>query len=373
VRILVFYLLLLSPGCWSQQSERLSIYFKFNDHSLDARSADRIDSFIQNKNIEHIYLHGHCDSIGNNAYNDALSAKRVSEVQKHLFAKRITEDLIEIKASGKRIALNKNQTEAERALNRRVEIELILKPSPASNKDIVPAPVPVAKETEISGIVVNEKNRPVITEIILNDKNGIEIQKIISGQNGKYKLKAVLNPKEDYSLTFFNDSSFIAAKRINLSEKRLPYKNLRTILPELKGGHKYILENLNFVGDTSQLIAASLPSLEALYKLMQKNKSLVIRIEGHVNHPLQWGYKDKDLAHKTRYFPPEISYKEANQWLSEERAKAVYNYLLSKGIDPKRMSTIGYGNTKMLFPYATRQDEQEQNRRVEINVISFKK
>ena len=182
-----------------------------------------------------------------------------------------------------------------------------------------------------------------------------------------------MKKKDDYSLTYYNDSSFISSKTINASNPRKPYKNLKTILPKLKEGNKYVLENLNFEGDTSQLVAASLSSLEALYKLMKKNKSLVIQIEGHVNYPNSWP-NPKWHDHKSqRYVPPGMNAYEFNQWLSDERAKMVYNYLIEKGIKAKRMTTIGYGATKMLYPDAYTESEMAENRRVEINVISYKR
>jgi outer membrane protein OmpA-like peptidoglycan-associated protein len=262
---------------------------------------------------------------------------------------------------GKRFSLNKNITENERALNRRVEIEIVAKPIPSLTVEVV-----------IKGIVLNEKQQPIIAEISLSDKNGREIQSASSGKDGKYQMKAVINKKEDYSLTYYNDSSFIASTNINYSNQELPLKNLKTILPALKGGKKYILQNLNFAGDTSQLIAASFSSLTALYKLMKKNKTLVIRIEGHVNQPLYQSGINMEKAKSIRYVPAGMTNYQFGQWLSEERAKTVYNYLSGKGIEANRLSKIGYGANKMLVPNARTEAEMTQNRRVEISVISFK-
>ena len=57
-----------------------------------------------------------------------------------------------------------------------------------------------------------------------------------------------------------------------------------------------------------------------------------------------------------------------NQKLSESRAAAVKNFLIEKGIDSSRLSSIGYGESK---PIATNmyKDGRAQNRRVEINLI----
>jgi outer membrane protein OmpA-like peptidoglycan-associated protein len=372
--IFALFILISSLGF----SQKAFVYFKFNKHDLSQKGKETIDSVLKISNIEKIYLQGHCDSIGSHNYNDLLSTKRVNEVRAYILSKNFPESLIEIKCLGKRVALNKNMNEQERALNRRVEIEMVLKPTVvAKPKDTVKtvSKTPVAKneiEVMINGIILNEKKEPLIAEVTLSDKNGNELKTVQSGKDGKYNFKAVLNKKEDYNLTFYNDSSFVSAKQINASNPRVPYKNLRTILPILKGGTNYVLENLNFEGDTSQLIAASLPSLEALYKVMKKNKQLVIRIEGHVNFPHHWGNPKGIKAKSHRYVPPGMNYEQFNQWLSDDRAKAVYSYLVKKGIDPNRMSTIGYGASKMLYPDTQSETEMALNRRVEISVISVK-
>jgi outer membrane protein OmpA-like peptidoglycan-associated protein len=330
------------------------------------------------KDIEKIVLQGHTDSIGSHSYNDKLSTQRVDEVKKYMLSKNIPESLIQVKAHGKRVALNKNEGEQQRALNRRVEIEMVIKPKVLPQRKDTLKPVskkPLnAHEAEIviSGKVLNERNEPLAAEIILSDKNGTELKTIRSDKDGTYSFKAVVNKRDAYTLTYYNDSSFVDARSIHYSNPRLPYTNLKTVLHLLKSGEKYVLENLNFEGDTSQLIPASLPSLEALYKVMHKNKRLVIRIEGHVNFPYHWGNPKDTKARSERYVPPGMNYEQFNQWLSEDRAKAVYKYLVKRGIEPGRMSTIGFGASKMLYPDTHSDVEMAKNRRVEINVISIK-
>lgn len=62
---------------------------------------------------------------------------------------------------------------------------------------------------------------------------------------------------------------------------------------------------------------------------------------------------------------------EYNQGLSERRAKAVANYLIKAGIDRKRISTVGHGETQ---PIATNRTSagRDQNRRVEILILQEK-
>jgi outer membrane protein OmpA-like peptidoglycan-associated protein len=374
-------LLFLSILCYAQNVEKTYTYFKFNEYLLDENSKTKIDSFFQNKKIKHILLKGHCDSIGNHAYNDNLSKKRVLEVKQYLISKNIRDSVIEIVALGKRVPFNNNENENARALNRCVEIEVMFsdfdslivinKQDTVKSKIIPKKTIDLdVKEIEFSGTTLNEKKRPIATEISLNDKDGNEIYNTISGKDGKYKFKATLKKNEDYSLIYYEDESFIVAKTVNVKNSKMGYKNITTIMPQLKGGKKYILGNMNFVADTSQLIPASLPSLFALYKLMKKNKSLVIQIEGHINGAHYKNYNKEDII--VRYHPPDLSPEDYAQWLSNERAVVVWQYLLHKGIDRNRISTYGWGAKKMLFPDAVNEEQCLQNRRVEIKVISFK-
>ena len=58
-----------------------------------------------------------------------------------------------------------------------------------------------------------------------------------------------------------------------------------------------------------------------------------------------------------------------NQKLSEERANSVKNFLISKGVNPSFIQSIGFGFSK---PKTTNETEEgkAENRRVEIRFIS---
>ena len=57
-----------------------------------------------------------------------------------------------------------------------------------------------------------------------------------------------------------------------------------------------------------------------------------------------------------------------NQGLSERRANAVRNYLISKGVDPKQMTAKGYGELQPMTSNATREG-REKNRRTEMHIL----
>ena len=57
--------------------------------------------------------------------------------------------------------------------------------------------------------------------------------------------------------------------------------------------------------------------------------------------------------------------------LSQKRAQAVLTYLVSKGIDAKRMNSVGFGDT---LPVASNKTPEGRalNRRVEFSVTAIK-
>lgn len=213
------------------------------------------------------------------------------------------------------------------------------------------------KEVQINGTVLSEDNKPLKVDVIIEDSKGNEVLKMQSDSlTGKYEMNVGLWENSSYSISFLNDNYFVSSKEIDTdSLAKVDYKlnDIQTVLPKLKGGRKYILGGINFYGSSSKLLPTSFASVNALYKLMKKNKKMRIRIEGHVNNP--------------NYTIPEKIVKP----LSEERAKTVYNYLLAKGIEKERMSSIGKGDDYMLYPKPKNEEEQMKNRRVEINVISI--
>lgn len=78
------------------------------------------------------------------------------------------------------------------------------------------------------------------------------------------------------------------------------------------------------------------------------------------------GYKELDII--VEGHTDDIGNDEYNLKLSESRAKEVANILISFGIDPTRISYIGYGKTKPKVPNIS-ESNRARNRRVEIKLI----
>ena len=107
------------------------------------------------------------------------------------------------------------------------------------------------------------------------------------------------------------------------------------------------LRNTMFDFDKDVIKEAAKGPLNKVVAWLQEHPKVKVEISGHTDN------KGSD-----KY----------NQDLSERRARAVYNYFISQGVDKFRLAYAGYGKTR---PIATNDTEEgrQMNRRVELNVI----
>jgi outer membrane protein OmpA-like peptidoglycan-associated protein len=118
-------------------------------------------------------------------------------------------------------------------------------------------------------------------------------------------------------------------------------------LKKLKPGEIMVLNNIFFETNQFELMESSFPELNKLVAFLNENPSIRIEISGHTDT---------------------IGTIDYNNELSEKRAKAVYDYLISRGFEPLRMKYKGFGFTK---PVDTNDTEsgRSKNRRTEIKIL----
>jgi outer membrane protein OmpA-like peptidoglycan-associated protein len=108
------------------------------------------------------------------------------------------------------------------------------------------------------------------------------------------------------------------------------------------------LKGVNFETGKSTILPSSSKILEATVKGLQKFDSVKVEISGHTDNVGGLEYNDK---------------------LSQERADAVRNYLVKKGIAENRVTAVGYGYSR---PRADNKTDKgrAQNRRIEISILN---
>lgn len=112
---------------------------------------------------------------------------------------------------------------------------------------------------------------------------------------------------------------------------------------EIKIGEVIILEGINFETNSANITPDSEDRLMKAYNTMVNNPNIQVEISGHTDSR---------------------GSNSANQSLSERRAASVKDWLVSKGIDGNRITTVGYGEDQPIAPNDT-QENMLKNRRIE--------
>jgi OmpA-OmpF porin, OOP family len=109
----------------------------------------------------------------------------------------------------------------------------------------------------------------------------------------------------------------------------------------------YVLNNINFEFNSYKLLNSSFEELDALVDWLKQNPKIIVQLSGHT-----------DDVGGDRY----------NLSLSKNRAKTVGEYLITQGIDAKRIESFGYGKSKPLINEKS-DPARKINRRVEVKFV----
>ncbi len=118
-------------------------------------------------------------------------------------------------------------------------------------------------------------------------------------------------------------------------------------MDKIKVGTKIVLANIFFDVNKASLRKESVSELERLVTIMNENPNIKVEVSGHT---------DSD------------GNDELNLKLSQARAKAVVDYVITKGVKSERVIAKGYGETQPIAPNDSPENKQK-NRRTELKVL----
>ncbi|WP_442796038.1 OmpA family protein [Pelobium manganitolerans] len=113
--------------------------------------------------------------------------------------------------------------------------------------------------------------------------------------------------------------------------------------PTMSSGTIAGVSNIQFEYNSSVLRTSSYPTLDKVSSMVRSNKIAGLQLDGHASSEGTEAY---------------------NMQLSIDRANAVKTYLVNSGVDAKKVSTKGYGETRPIASNAT-EEGRVANRRVE--------
>lgn len=196
-------------------------------------------------------------------------------------------------------------------------------------------------------LVLSQNRANTIKEIFSNNEFDETIMTNVDGK-GELLIKTIDNQSVEEARSLNRKVQIIVKPfyppRVEVKPEK---KDITTILKgELKAGDKFKLDNILFHTGYSDVLDESLKTLEDLANILVIRKDIYFTIQGHVCC--------------TQYSRDAIDRKTKKRNLSVARAKFVYDYLVKKGVNPKRMKYVGM---RRKFPLG---GEPKYDRRVEI-------
>ena len=201
----------------------------------------------------------------------------------------------------------------------------------------------------LKGELINENGR-VLEDVELEIKNmNTNEVTVVKVNSGTYVSSLTLSSDDDVLITikkegFAFKSAYISANDTSFSSP----SNLNFELNSLEQGRSFNLNDIYFKSNSFQINLVAKNVLFEFAAYLKLNKNIEIEING---------------------FTDNIGESIVNQILSENRAKAVYELLISYGFDKKKLSYNGYGEQ---FPRVENISitKRAQNRRTEFRIIS---
>lgn len=292
-----------------QQIPKVSVHFAFDKSDINASDLEALNKFKATyPSVESIIIDGYADTTGTDNYNYALSGRRCAVVKQALNYDSTKTEVFTVTAHG--------------------EKDLLFKTDPENRVVIVSVdPKRAAELRAARGEQTVQENKPL--PVLLPDT----VAKAAPAPAPKIDTPAIVSKPQPKELG--DDAS-----------------KLLDQLQNSKPGESVILKNILFQEGSHQLLKTSMPALNAMLSALKKMPSLELEIQGHMccDDPLAVDGFDQD----TKEFS-----------LSYNRAKAVYDFFISNGIDTSRLTYKGFGTRKRLVYPEKTDNDRGRNRRVE--------
>lgn len=390
-----------------------TIYFDFDKWNIRPDAAKELDKVIAvMKEHPSMLIEGgsHTDSRATEAYNERLSAKRAKASMDYIIAGGIDASRITSKGYGEMQLVNncssfvKGCTRAQHQLNRRTEFVIVndadrFVSTAATLNNVVlesktNAKIRFNKEQEnhetlnvslsdlpyhlIAGAYRNSNNAlkkvnqlkrlSYKSRILGANSRGLTLVTFDSYDNKQQALNSLSKIRKEV-----DKSAWLLVREFSVPD---PDQNNIVIVPtddepetdlneqigdvdtstitqnNLFSGSYIKIPPIYFGFDKWSLSNGELLQLDNVVKIMKENPAIIVEAGAHTDSKNIEAY---------------------NQILSDKRAKSVVDYILSKGIDPSRISGKGYGESRYVnrcrSSIKCTAKEHQENRRIEFMIV----
>jgi outer membrane protein OmpA-like peptidoglycan-associated protein len=208
---------------------------------------------------------------------------------------------------------------------------------------------PTKKEALIKLLVVDKDKGPIPGVVVtLTGKDG---KKFYAPETDAVGYAEVLVPVgQDYEVVYLSLGHKDVAATTTVEDKpnlrmklTLRYKGFTPPRSAKADAPGFVLDGVNFDTGKATIRPDSFSRLDGVVDYLVHKKSVRIEISGHTDN---------------------VGNAKTNKTLSEKRAAACRDYLISKGVEASRVKAVGYGDEKPIAPNDTEAGRQ-QNRRIE--------
>jgi outer membrane protein OmpA-like peptidoglycan-associated protein len=206
----------------------------------------------------------------------------------------------------------------------------------------------IPKDAPVNVTMTDFKNNVLNNEIVVfkSKANAKEYQGL-TDDAGKFSVRLPSGDTYEIFILGFKDSASYNFLEIPALTGNAYYKNPFEVEIQHLPAKSFVLDDCNFESGKENLEESAYTVLDELVAYLVRKDDERIEVGGHTDN---------------------VGTAASNLLLSQNRANTVRAYLLTKGVDPLRVTAKGYGMSKPVAPNTTAAGKA-QNRRTEITIL----
>ncbi len=212
----------------------------------------------------------------------------------------------------------------------------------------LPKPIRPNPVTYVRGVIIDEDTqKPLNAKIQINELSSgkFAFDDVCDADSGSFL--ATMRVGRSFSLAVSKEGYLLHSENFTLKDEKSkePF-HVKIVLQKIAVGRKSTLQNIFFDTNKYELLPESRIELHEIIAFLADNPRVAIEIQG---------------------FTDDTGTENLNQILSENRAKSVYNYLISHGVKSNRLSYRGYGSSNPVADNTT-EEGKRMNRRTQFQI-----